>query len=68
MMQGCEKCFKVGGALFLILGILFLLQDLAIWDFFGISWYTALFVLMGVVHLASSTCKECQAVRSGKKK
>ena len=69
-MMGCDKCVKIGGVLFVVLGLLFLLQDLGIWDFWNISWYTALFVLVGVVHLGSSTCADCRAVRmgTGKKK
>jgi hypothetical protein len=38
----------------LILGILFLLVDLGYWTFWGIQWWTALFVVWGVISL---TCK-----------
>ena len=67
-MMGCDKCLKLGGVLFAVLGILFLLQDLEIWPFWNISWYTALFVVIGVAHLGSSTCADCRAIRTGKKK
>jgi len=64
----CNKCMKIGGILFVVLGLLFLLQDLAIWDFWSISWYTALFLIVGISGFAMSKCPECHAVRSGKKK
>jgi hypothetical protein len=67
MMYTCDKCMKMGGLLFLILGILFLLQDLAIWDFWNISWYTALFLLAAVMGFATASCPACQTVRKGKK-
>jgi len=67
MMQTCKKCGMMGGMMFLVLGILFLLQDLAIWDFWGISWYTALFLLVGVIHFATSKCPDCQAMKDKKK-
>ena len=64
----CAKCSKVSGILFLVLGLLFLLRDLGTWDFWGISWWTALFVLFGVMMMASSHCKACNSCGSGKKK
>ena len=56
----------IGGATFLVLGVLFLLQDFDIWNFWNISWYTALFVVVGVGQLGSSKCPECEAVRTGR--
>ena len=67
-MYGCSKCVKIGGTTFLILGILFLLRDLNIWDFWNIQWWTALFVVMGIGALGSAHCPECQAMRSSMKK
>ena len=63
----CDKCMKIGGLIFLVLGILFLLQDLAIWDFWNISWYSALFLLAGIMGLVTCSCPTCQAERKGKK-
>ena len=40
----CKFC----ATLAVIAGILFLLQDLAIWDFWGISWYTVGFLIIGL--------------------
>ena len=45
--DACRKC----ALLALIAGILFLLQDLGIWAFWNISWYTVGFILAGLVFL-----------------
>jgi len=39
----CKGCSLVA----LIVGVLFLLQDLGIWDFWGINWWTVGFLLVG---------------------
>ena len=57
----------MGGVSFLVLGVLFLLKDLNKWNFWGISWYTALFIVVGIGHLGASKCKDCEAARTGKK-
>jgi len=67
-MMGCSKCMKMGGASLLVLGIIFLLVDLSIWDFWNISWWTALFAVMGIGTLGSANCRECRAIREGRKK
>ena len=66
-MMGCRKCQGICGASMLIAGGLFLLQDLGIWDFWGISWYTVFFILFGVGALGMKSCPDCQAVMKGKK-
>ena len=68
MMYGCSKCVKIGGASFLVLGILFLLKDRNIWNFWNISWWTALFVVIGIGSLGSAHCPDCRAMRESKKK
>jgi hypothetical protein len=35
----------------LVVGILFLLRDLNVWNFFNIQWFTVLFVLFGLMGL-----------------
>jgi len=62
MMGGCPKCKTASGVLFLLLGLAFLLADWGVWGFWNISWYSALFVLMGVVSLAKCKCKDCMAM------
>ena len=57
----CGKCCKVSGWIFLIVGILFLLVDLGRWAFWNIQWWTALFVVMGVMSIAKAGCKDCQS-------
>ena len=61
-MMMCPKCTGISGWLMLILGIIFLLVDFGVWNFWGIMWWSALFVVWGVVMLASKSCKECQAM------
>ena len=67
-MMGCKKCQGVTGAGFLVAGVLFLLQDLKVWGFWGINWYTFLFIWMGIGTLAMRTCPECQAIMTGRGK
>ena len=64
----CGKCFKCGGLLFLIVGILLLLQNLNVWNFWGIQWYSAFFIIIGLGSLFSGCCKECKTVRGETKK
>ncbi len=66
-MMGCKKCQTMGGLFFLIAGILFLLRDLAVWGFWGIQWWTILFLLWGIGSLGMASCPECQAVIRGRK-
>lgn len=63
----CKKCLTLGGVSFLVLGVLFLLRDMNIWNFWGIQWWTALFIVIGVGQLGSANCPDCQAIRKGKK-
>ena len=63
MMDGCDKCCGVSGALLLIFGVLFLLRDLNVWDFWGIQWWTAAFLLMGITGLAMKSCKDCKKMK-----
>ncbi|MBI4453689.1 hypothetical protein HY636_03520 [Candidatus Woesearchaeota archaeon] len=63
----CDKCKKLCGLLFLIAGVLFLLQDLNLWNFWGLNWYTIVFLLVGAGHLGASCCKECKTEAKKKK-
>lgn len=62
----CKKCMTICGGLFLVLGVLFLLRDLNVWDFWNIQWYTAILIVVGVAHIASSKCPDCEAARGGR--
>ena len=55
----CGKCGKISSVIFLVLGILFLVADLTTWNFWGIQWWSALFVVVGVIGFASGYCGEC---------
>ena len=54
----CPKCTKVCGGLMLLLGLAFLSVDLAMWDFWGVSWWTAVLLLLAVGKL-KGPCKDC---------
>ena len=60
MMPGCPKCCKMMGALLLVLGLGFLLVDLGQWTMWGVNWWTAAFLLMGLCKVAKTSCKDCQ--------
>jgi len=68
MMMGCSKCIKLGGATFLVFGVVFLLRDLGMLTFWNIQWWTALFIVWGIGSLGSANCRDCRAIREGKKK
>ena len=61
----CDKCMKICGAIFLVLGIVFLVVDLGYWDFWNIQWWTAVLIAAGVGSLASAGCPDCKAIRTG---
>ena len=67
-MYGCKNCTSMGGWIFLILGVLFLLKDIGNWGFFGINWWTALFIVMGIGKICMAKCPDCQAMCNGKGK
>ena len=64
----CKKSGMLCGLSVLALGILFLLRDLGVWNFWNIQWWTALFLLVGVGHLSWSKCADCQAMDGKSKK
>jgi hypothetical protein len=39
-----------------VFGVLFLLQNLGVWNFWNIQWYTTLFLLFGIAHIGGC-CK-----------
>ena len=63
MHHMCKKCGMLAGALLLVLGVLFLLRDLGVWDFWNVQWWTALILFAGLAHLGTSNCPECQKLR-----
>lgn len=62
MLMGCKKCRMIGAVLFLALGVVFLLRDLGMWDFWNVQWWTALFLLAGVTGFAACNCPDCCAM------
>jgi hypothetical protein len=45
----------------LALGAAFLLADFGVWNFFGISWWSALLVWFGLGGIAMTKCPDCMA-------
>lgn len=68
MMTMCRKCTMAAGLIALVIGLGFLLVDFGLWSFFGISWWSALFVLGGIVLLLKEQCSACQDLRPTSKK
>lgn len=58
----CKKCGTLCGVIVLIVGVLFLLQDLGVWRFWGLNWYTVLFLIAGIGMIGHATCPECKAM------
>ena len=61
----CEGhgCGAFMGLLILLLGIVFLLVDLGVWTFWGIQWWSALFIIVGfgLMCMMGSCCgKDCK--------
>jgi len=64
----CTKCKKCLTFSLLGLGVLFLLRDLGVWNFWNVSWWTALLLLGGVKGFATGHCKDCQVLNAPSKK
>ena len=66
LMHYCK--LSVGISL-VVAGFLFLLKDLKIWDFWGVQWWTVLFLIIGAKMICHCCCKECEKeAPTGKKK
>lgn len=55
----CGKCTKATGWVFAVLAVLYLIVDFGFWNFFGIQWWSALFVALAVIGFASGSCSDC---------
>lgn len=62
----CRTCGSISGMMLLVLGFLYLLVDLGVWDFWGVSWWTAILLILGLSLVASGKCHECRVVREGR--
>ena len=65
-MMGCSKCQGICGISMVVAGALYLLRDLNVITWWNVSWYTVVFLLMGVGTLAMRSCPDCQAIMKGK--
>ena len=68
MLKGCERCMNVLTWVLLIIGILYLGQDLNWWSFWQLNWWTVTFLFLGMTHIATGTCKACRSSLVVKKK
>ncbi|MFH1409795.1 MAG: hypothetical protein ABIH34_07825 [Nanoarchaeota archaeon] len=64
IMHGCAKCSRFTIWLVLLFGIVFLLADFGLVNF-PINWWTAVFLIIGITHLAMGKCKDCRAMCCG---
>ena len=61
-MIGCKKCSTVTGVVLLALGVIYLLGDLNIWNFWNIKLWTALLIYLGFALLCMAKCPDCRAM------
>ncbi len=57
----CTKCSKMSGVLILLVGVGFLLVDLKVWNFWNLSGWTVLFLLVGLLSLGCACCPMCKS-------
>jgi drug/metabolite transporter (DMT)-like permease len=48
------------GAVVLVFGVLFVLRDWNVWNFWNIQPWTAVFLLVGLCLLFKGSCKSCK--------
>lgn len=58
-MHCCKKCMGFIGILAIVSGLMFLLRDLNIWNFWNIQTGTVIILLAGFGLFFSSGCTEC---------
>jgi len=61
-------CCKHQAWILLIVGILYLLQDLGSITFWNVSWYTVVFVLWGLSGVLGQCCEGECSIPKGKKR
>ena len=66
MCKMCDKCMKMSAIILLVLGIVFILQDTGVWDFWNLSWYTVVFLFAGICIFCTGSCPECKALNKKK--
>ena len=55
----CNKCSGLFGGLLLLAGLAFLLVDIGVWTFWGVSWFSVAFLLVGFAKVAKGKCLDC---------
>lgn len=59
-MWTCAKCVKMTGIVLVLLGLGFLASDLGYWTFWGLNWWTAAFLLLGLNKVMATKCPDCK--------
>lgn len=68
-MACCRKCLSFMGILAIVLGLMFLLRDLNLWNFWNIQAGTVIILLVGFGLFFSSGCTDCNPeIKTSKKK
>ena len=62
------RCGKAMALVVLVIGVLFLLRDLNVWNFWNLQWWTVGFLLAGIGCLTMGCCPENQDKDLNKKK
>ena len=60
----CKKCSGLTAGLVLGLGVLMLLKDLAVWNFWGINCWTGLLLIVGVAKFGYMKCPDCKKCKA----
>lgn len=66
----CCKCKSTTGLIILAAGILFLLRDLGVWNFWNIQWWSIIFIVGGMIAMCkgSGCCSEGECCTKPEKK
>jgi len=64
----CGKCSGISAWLFLIVGLIMLLQDLSVWSWWNIQPWTALFLIIGLSMWGKGHCADCRAMAGASRK
>ena len=59
-MYMCAKCTRGFAWVLLVLGVAFLGVDFRWWTFWGLNWWTVVFLVWAFAHFGRGHCPECQ--------
>ncbi len=64
----CVKCGGITGWLFLIVGLIMLLQDFGVWSWWTIQPWTVLFLIIGLAMWGHGHCADCREMSGTSRK